>query len=272
MLMEFKLKCKVPSGENIKLKELDNKTYQVLSKYIASNIFDFYEELNDFFKIDKLNLLDKVYSYILAYAYFIKPTIQRQEGFGNVVDYSLFDICDTIESIDLKPDLKYELELKSGGLATCFINIPFAFMECNGDVAFNPLSGIHKITLSNNNSYIINSQKDLEFLELCITPKDYKEINKLILEHFNYNISFIPDSLEIPLLSPLLYKFIAQNLYGANLEYLFSLQYNMLRHLNMSFSDYNALTPADTNIYLNKLLEEKERERKENEEKGAFEN
>lgn len=271
----FKFKCKLPSKKVVYCEEITNETYISLHKYVMNNdLLGFYKELDGHIaktvpEIYSLDLLDKVYIYLSIRAYSISDAIElKTDNFFNKDLYSLFDTLDNLRETFFEPT-ETIIETKSGN-AKFKINCPFLFEEIDDELLPDILSGVKNINL-NSQEFCLETSKDLLALNYLITPENYNKLNDLILQKYNINIIFAKGKIELPLLSHLTYRFIAESLFFNDLDRLYTLSYSLLRHLNLSLSDFNKMSPIESTIFMSKLIKEKEEE-KEAEEKNNSNN
>ena len=119
----FEIKCKVPSGKKIYVKELNNKTYIALHKFIMNDDLEgFYRTLDNhilssYEEAYELSILDKLFIYLSIYAYSIKAQIELSartiDRFGQQEVYSIFDVLDEIQNIKIK-NINETFETKQG--------------------------------------------------------------------------------------------------------------------------------------------------------------
>lgn len=269
----FKFKCKLPSKKVVYCEEITNETYISLHKYVMNNdLLGFYKELDGHIaktvpEIYSLNLLDKVYIYLSIRAYSISDAIElKTDNFFNKDLYSLFDTLDNLRETFFEP-IETIIETKSGN-AKFKINCPFLFEEIDDELLPDILSGVKNINL-NSQEFCLETSKDLLALNYLITPENYNKLNDLILQKYNINIIFAKGKIELPLLSHLTYRFIAESLFFNDLDRLYTLSYSLLRHLNLSLSDFNKMSPIESTIFMSKLIKEKEEEREAEEKNNS---
>ena len=269
----FKFKCKLPSKKVVYCEEITNETYISLHKYVMNNdLLGFYKELDGHIaktvpEIYSLNLLDKVYIYLSIRAYSISDAIElKTDNFFNKDLYSLFDTLDNLRETFFEPT-ETIIETKSGN-AKFKINCPFLFEEIDDELLPDILSGVKNINL-NSQEFCLETSKDLLALNYLITPENYNKLNDLILQKYNINIIFAKGKIELPLLSHLTYRFIAESLFFNDLDELYTLSYSLLRHLNLSLSDFNKMSPIESTIFMSKLIKEKEEEREAEEKNNS---
>lgn len=269
----FKFKCKLPSKKVVYCEEITNETYISLHKYVMNNdLLGFYKELDGHIaktvpEIYSLNLLDKVYIYLSIRAYSISDAIElKTDNFFNKDLYSLFDTLDNLRETFFEP-IETIIETKSGN-AKFKINCPFLFEEIDDELLPDILSGVKNINL-NSQEFCLETSKDLLALNYLITPENYNKLNDLILQKYNINIIFAKGKIELPLLSHLTYRFIAESLFFNDLDELYTLSYSLLRHLNLSLSDFNKMSPIESTIFMSKLIKEKEEEREAEEKNNS---
>lgn len=269
----FKFKCKLPSKKVVYCEEITNETYISLHKYVMNNdLLGFYKELDEHIaktvpEIYSLDLLDKVYIYLSIRAYSISDAIElKTDNFFNKDLYSLFDTLDNLRETFFEP-IETIIETKSGD-AKFKINCPFLFEEIDDELLPDILSGVKNINL-NSQEFCLETSKDLLALNYLITPENYNKLNDLILQKYNINIIFAKGKIELPLLSHLTYRFIAESLFFNDLDGLYTLSYSLLRHLNLSLSDFNKMSPIESTIFMSKLIKEKEEEREAEEKNNS---
>lgn len=269
----FKFKCKLPSKKVVYCEEITNETYISLHKYVMNNdLLGFYKELDGHIaktvpEIYSLDLLDKVYIYLSIRVYSISDAIElKTDNFFNKDLYSLFDTLDNLRETFFEP-IETIIETKSGN-AKFKINCPFLFEEIDDELLPDILSGVKNINL-NSQEFCLETSKDLLALNYLITPENYNKLNDLILQKYNINIIFAKGKIELPLLSHLTYRFIAESLFFNDLDELYTLSYSLLRHLNLSLSDFNKMSPIESTIFMSKLIKEKEEEREAEEKNNS---
>lgn len=237
-----------------------------------NDLLGFYKELDGHIaktvpEIYSLDLLDKVYIYLSIRAYSISDAIElKTDNFFNKDLYSLFDTLDNLRETFFKP-IETIIETKSGD-AKFKINCPFLFEEIDDELLPDILSGVKNINL-NSQEFCLETSKDLLALNYLITPENYNKLNDLILQKYNINIIFAKGKIELPLLSHLTYRFIAESLFFNDLDGLYTLSYSLLRHLNLSLSDFNKMSPIESTIFMSKLIKEKEEEREAEEKNNS---
>lgn len=269
-MSEFEIKCKVPSGKKIYVKELKNKTYIALHKFVMNNDLEgFYRTLDNhisssFEEIQSLSILDKLFIYLSIYAYSIKAQIELSsktiDKFGQEEIYSIFEVLEEMQNIKVK-NITESFETKQGTVLI-EIGLPTQFEEVDDEFTFNPLSAVKKVNLNSQN-YVLKTPEDFKVLNFIFTPENYYKLTNLIIQNFNFNIPLIKGKVELPILSNVTYKFIAESLYYNDLDYILTTIYSLLKHLNLAPSEYSQLTPADSEILLLKLIKDKKEEQKE---------
>lgn len=265
----FKIKAAVPSGKVYYINELKNELYFATNKFILNeDYFGFYRSLDDHLRvtipnIDSVNLLDKLYLYIILFATCVKGSIPIQAKsiieLENPPAIELFSVLESLSEINVVPK-QYIVETTLGQ-ATLDIFYPTKLEDINNTVIFDPISAIRTCSL-NGQVYKVENEEDRELLNTLITTDSYYQLIQFIIENFNSMIIFYKGRLELPILSQYFFKYFANNIFYGGLQYQFDLMYLLQRHLNVSISDFKNMSPVDSEILFAKLVKEKEEEKK----------
>ena len=265
----FKIKAAIPSGKVYYINELKNESYFAANKFILNeDYFGFYQSLDDHIRltvpnIDSINLLDKLYLYIILFATCVKGTIpipaESIIDFENPPVIELFSVLESLSEINVVPK-QYTIDTTLGQ-ATLEIFYPTKLEDINNTVIFDPISAIRTCSL-NGTIYTVENKEDRELLNALIPVDSYYQLIQFIIDNFNTIIVFYKGRLELPILSQYFFKYFANNIFYGGLQYQFDLMYLLQRHLNVSISDFKNMSPADSEMLFAKLVKEKEEEKK----------
>lgn len=265
----FKIKALVPSGKTYYINELKNDLYFASSKFILNeDYFGFYTALDNHLRItipniDTVNLLDKLYLYIILYATCVKSSIiLPAESITELESPPAIDLFEVLTSLtEISTVTKRFTINTSVGQAVLDIFYPTKLEDINDTVIFDPISAIKTFTV-NENTYKVETEEDRSTLSSLIPADSYYQLIQFIIDNFNSLIIFYKNKIEIPLFSQYFFKYFANNIFYGGLQYQFDLMYLLQRHLNLSIFDFKNMSPADSEMLFTKLVKEKEEEKK----------
>lgn len=273
-MYSYKLKGNLPSGKIVYFEELKNDLYLAIHKILINDDKEsFFKLLDEHFlktipNFNELDLLDKIYLYILLYVYSIKPVIELNPDSVNTLfdeEVNRINLASVIEQLEeLNISRTNELKLKSKiGDITIKYGLPKKLENIEGKLTFEPLSSITNIIINEDDYKVENDQ--LGLLEKILSPDNYYTLIKDITEVYNKIIVIKKGQIEIPLLHIEMFNFIAYGLYNSSLDNVFTLMYSLNKHLHITIQDFFLLTPFDTRVIFEKLADDKEKENKANE-------
>lgn len=272
----FLIHLELPSGQSVHIKELDNKIYRSLTKYVGfEDYLGFYKTLDSLLSetipdISNISLYDKLYIYIALYCYSIRSTLNFGGGhryyFMNQ-ERLVYDMFDTLASMKDSYTLKFpvlELDTKIG-MVKFKLQMPTKLDKYEDSIIFDPISSI-KCFFFNGERYTPDSDEERRQIEeKILTPDNFNSLINKIITEFNQDLTIVPDKFVMPLLSPHMFTSFAKCVFDAGIEYHYDIMYAMIRHLNISPPDFDKMTPLDTMVLWNKFIEEKNKEKEERE-------
>lgn len=272
----FLINVDLPSGRTVNVRELDNKVYRALTKYVGfGDYIGFYKALDTFIKetvpdIENISLYDKLYIYISIYCYSVRSTLNFGGGhryyFMNQ-ESQVYDMFDTLVEMKETYTLKFptiDLDTKIGQVKFK-LQMPTKLDRYEENVIFDPISAV-KCFFFNGEQYTPETPEERKQIEdKILTPDNFNSLIAKIVTEFNTELTIIPERFVMPLLSPHMFTAFAKCIFDAGVEYHYDIMYAMTRHLNVSPPDFDKMTPLDTMILWNKFIEEKNREKEERE-------
>lgn len=265
----FKIKVQVPSGKLYRIEELKNKSYFATNKFILNDdVYGCFQMLDEHLgktipEIESLTLLDKVALYLYLFATCVRAVITLPTESITELEaprtIDLISVADSLSSF-VKTQLEYTIQTNIGEVQLT-IFYPTRLECIEGLAVFDPISAVRMIKVKDE-IYKIETESDKEVLNTLLPADQYYALINFIIENFNVNVVFSPGSVEIPLLNPYFFKYLACNLFYSGIQYQFDMMYLLQKHLNLSINDYMSLSPADTDVIFSKLVKDKEDEKK----------
>lgn len=246
-----------PTGRYCEVKEILNKDYLVLVKFIESeNYKAFFEALDEIVlksipDFNDFNIIDKCYVYMALCMYYVRTIIEVNNTTIGSHPISLALIINNVES-DYR-ELMFDYELKQG--AVLQIGLPTIFtMEDNMPI-IDWLSGIKSLNGKELKKEQVNQLKDM------MRGKDIMTIEQIAREKFQMECDLfkgVPfNELKMNLCSESL---ILNSLYFFKypLEGFYAEMYSCCKHLKMSFRDFMERTHIETELFLSFAKKENE--------------
>lgn len=249
-----------PSGKHFNLKELTNKEYLVLLKFLnGENFQGFYNALDTLIlesipEFLDLDICDKAYIYIAYYFYSIRSSISIKNEKISSIEVPLTYMLDSIEN-------NYKKELISIKFYNRDAKIHYpkklVFDETN-IILIDFLSGLRFIE----NIDITN--KKLESLRNSVSIKVLNDIEYEIKKHLNFEVEIaknIPNvkSISENILNSSLFYSIAY-IYKELLENFYNMQYLLTHYIKVDWESLLKMTPIETTILYKNFIEDKEKQ------------
>lgn len=269
----FKIKCKLPSGNTVYVREMTLELYIALHKYILSDdYFGFYQALDEHIAttvsdIGQKSIFDKFYIYISIYAFSVKSTLELTPT--DVTQYiaggETFNLFESLEDMSYQTIETNALKINNGNKEIIlYLNFPTKLEVVNDKITFDPLSAVYKLTIDNKN-YNVMADNDYKALEQLISTENYYLLIDEILNKYNIPIPIIKNKIELPALLNQTYEYFAKNFFCTDLKNLFDQMYMCARHLNINPSVFMNMSPIDAEVILLKFIAEKKAEAAERE-------
>lgn len=258
-----------PSGKHYNLKELSNKEYLILLKFLnGENYEGFYNALDTLIiesipDFKGLDLCDKVYIYIAYYFYSVRTSISLKSEKFDSAEVPLTVLLDSLET-------RYKKEL---------IEVPF----------YNWKAKIHyptTIYFDEPNTIVVDHLTALRNIEgLEIKTEQIEDIRKStptkVLNDFYYEVvngmglkvdiaKDIPGTADITenILNPGIFYSIAF-IYKDLLDNFYNMQYLLTHYVRVSWEAILEMTPIETTILYKNFIEDKEKQN-EKSKKGSI--
>lgn len=246
-----------PTGRYCEVKEILNKDYLVLVKFIESeNYKAFFEALNEIVltnipNFEEFDIIEKCYVYMAMCMYYVRGTIEitnRQIGSQPV---SLAIIINNIENAYAEKTFEYEI--KQGAVLT--VGIPTNFVIEDNVPVIDWFSGVK---LYNGQPL---SKEQIEVLRQMLKTKDLLAIEELAKERLSIDCDLfqgVPmNELKMNICSESLIL-NAMFFYRYSLEGFYAEMYACCKHLKMSFRDFMERTHVETEMFLSFAKRENE--------------
>lgn len=269
-MIEYYNYLTIPSGKGFNLKELKNKEYLVLLKFLnGENYKGFYEALDSLIKesitdFNEFNLCDKAYIYIAYFYYSINSTLTIKGDKVDSVEIPLTILLDSLENSFIKNKVSFTI---NNWKASVYYP-KYLLFDTNDTISIDKFSGLSEI--ANNN---ISSNTQLEQLRAVMPTKYINEIEYYIDKHFNTQVVICEDSpntskLTDTLLSPSLFYSIAY-MYKELLDNFYDMQYMVAHYIRVSIDSLLEMTPVETNILYKNFIRDKERQSEKSKSSGS---
>lgn len=269
-MIEYYNYLTIPSGKGFNLKELKNKEYLVLLKFLnGENYKGFYEALDSLIKesitdFNEFNLCDKAYIYIAYFYYSINSTLTIKGDKVDSAEIPLTILLDSLENSFIKNKVSFTI---NNWKASVYYP-KYLLFDTNDTISIDKFSGLSEI--ANNN---ISSNTQLEQLRAVMPTKYINEIEYYVDKHFNTQVVICEDSpntskLTDTLLSPSLFYSIAY-MYKELLDNFYDMQYMVAHYIRVSIDSLLEMTPVETNILYKNFIRDKERQSEKSKSSGS---
>lgn len=250
----------IPSGKYYNLKEINNKEYLVLLKFLnGDNFKGFYNALDLLIKesiedFDSLDICDKAYIYIAYYYYSIRASIALKSANFDSVEIPLHILLNSIENNYKKSLLTYKFYKWNAE-----VHYPKKLLfDDNNTIIIDILSSLRTIE---NNTIDDNS---LETLRKVVPTKILSELSYYINKNLTLNVEFSKniqgvDDITENILSPSIFYSIAQ-IYKDTLENFYNMLYLMSHYIRVDWQSLLDMTPVETMILYKNFIKDKEKQ------------
>lgn len=258
--MEYNNYLTTPSGRYCEVKDIKNKDYLVLVKFLQARKYDnFFKVLNDIVldsipDFQDFDIVEKAYVYMAMCMYSIRPTITVNNAKIGAQEINIAVVLDNIEYSYVK-GVEVDFELKQG--ITMRFGYPKRFTFQGGEV---PILDYFSGLISVNGKVLTDEEK--KRLKEKMGTKYLSFIDDYCREHFNCICDIfhgVPmNKLEMNILGEsLLFNVIS--FYNMDLQSFYQVMYAMIKHVRMSYSDFMEISNAETSILLKICSDESKR-------------
>lgn len=249
-----------PSGKHYNLKELSNKEYLILLKFLnGENFQGFYNALDTLIlksipDFNDLDICDKAYIYIAYYFYSVRSSISIKGEKIDSMEVPLNFMLDSIEnnykkeSIDIKfhnwnAKIHYPKKLIFDEANTLLIDFLSALRYIDKiEITFEQLESLRKsipTKLINDVEYEVKKHLSLEVDIAKDVPGVKNIIENILNPSIFYSIAFI-------------YKELLENFYN--------MQYLLTHYVRVDWESLLRMTPIETTILYKNFIEDKEKQ------------
>lgn len=258
-----------PSGKHYNLKELTNKEYLILLKFLnGENFQGFYNALDTLISksipsFKDLDICDKAYIYIAYYFYSVRSSITIKSEKIDSVEIPLTYILDNIENNYKKETFNIRFHNWN---AKIHYPTKLVFDEAN-TLLIDFLSGLRYI------EDLEITPERLASLRKSISTKLINDVEYEIKKYLNFNIEIakdIPGANDIVenIFSPSIFYSIAY-IYKELLENFYNMQYLLSHYVRVDWESLLNMTPIETTILYKNFIQDKEKQN-ESAKNGTF--
>lgn len=259
-MLEYYNYLTTPSGNNFTLKEISNKDFLILLKFLnGDNYKGFYKALDTLIsqsipEFDILDICDKAYIYIAFYYYSIRSSIAVKAEKFDSVEVPLTIMLDSIEEQYDKTYFSFEINNKK-----IDIHYPrILLFDDNNHILVDLLSSIKNI----NNLEI--SIQNIEALRKAMPIKMINEIEYNVQKRFSLEIDIVKNiagvkNIKENILNGSLFYSIAF-IYKDSLENFYNMLYLLCHYVRVDWQSLLLMTPVETSILYKNFIEDKEKQ------------
>lgn len=269
-MLEYYNYLTTPSGNNFTLKEISNKDFLVLLKFLnGDNYKGFYKALDILIsksipEFNELDICDKAYIYIAYYYYSIRSCIAIKSEKFDSIEVPLTIMLDSIEE-------KYNKEYISFELDNRIINIHYPrilLFDDNNQILVDLLSSIKSI-----NTLDISIQ-NIEALRKAMPIKMINEIEYNVQKNFSLIVDIVKnvsgvENIKEDILNGSLFYSIAF-IYKDSLENFYNMLYLLCHYVRVDWQSLLLMTPVETTILYKNFIEDKEKQNEKNKNKNGY--
>lgn len=267
----FTYEVYIPSTDSyVRFKELTNEMFVVIQKYIQSNdnagLLGYFNELiselctSDTSKLNRIDIFCALATIRMVCVGSILELQMKTESSRTVNKISIYDIVHKVSNeVDRIKD--YKVQINNDISIT--LNLPQSLLYDNAESFI--LDCIHTLTIKDQSININNASEEQRDEVFKLLSGD---IFNIIIEYLNELTSDMKDiqiigtedtdeaqTIKVNVFDNSLFEVI-RFLFKDDLAALYEKQYAMASKLHMSVNDFNALTPAETDIHINRYVSE----------------
>lgn len=249
-----------PSGKHYNLKELTNKEYLVLLKFLnGENFQGFYnaldtlilESIPEFYDLD---ICDKAYIYIAYYFYSVRSSISIKSDKIDSMEVPLNFMLDSIENNYKKEPVNIKFHNWNAK-----IHYPknLIFDEANTLLIdfLSALRSVDKIEITSD---------QLESLRKSIPTKLVNDVEYEVKRHLSLEVDIAKNMVGVKnivenILNPSIFYSIAF-IYKELLENFYNMQYLLTHYVRVGWESLLNMTPIETTILYKNFIEDKEKQ------------
>ena len=259
-MQEYYNYLSTPSGLECNLKEMTNREYLILLKFLnGENYKGFYGALDSLLRqsitnFDSMNLIDKAYIYIANYYYSVKSDIAVKGEIVDTVDLPLIIFLNELEE-------SYNKELMNHNVMNfkCLLHYPTQLLfDSNDNIDIDFSSSIRQV-----GNEVLNLEQS-KTLAKMLPLKYLNEIIAKIKEKYNTQISISKGikgvkEMKDNLLNSSIFYSIAY-IYKDSLENFYNMQYMITHYIRVDWQSLLNMTPVELSILYKNFIEDKERQ------------
>lgn len=269
-MIEYYNYLTTPSGKSFNLKEMCNKEYLILLKFLnGENYKGFYEALDSLImesipEFIELDICDKAYIYIACFYYSVRSAISLKSQKVDAVEVPLTVMLDSIENnyksnhINIVIDNKWK----------CSLHYPkYLLFDDNNSIFIDKLSGLREIA-----SIKIENKAKIDTLREALPTKLINDIEYNIDKNFDNDIVISEGGVAVAkvtekALSPSLFYSIAF-IYKDMIENFYNMQYLITHYIRVDWESVLKMTPVETTILYKNFIDDKEKQNENSKSKG----
>lgn len=259
-MIEYYNYLTTPSGKSFSLKELKNKEYLILLKFLnGDNYKGFYNALDCLIKesiecFDSLDICDKAYIYIAYYFYSVRGSISLKGQKVDSVEVPLTIMLDSIESSYKKARVSFKI-------ASYDVEIHYPtklLFDDNESFIIDKFSALRSFAgniIDNNTLEQLREAIPTKFINEIEYQTDKNYNTEIIINHAGPNSNKIADDI----LKPSMFYSIAF-IYKDMLENFYNMQYLITHYIRVSWESLLDMTPIETTILYKNFIDDKEKQ------------
>lgn len=269
-MIEYYNYLTTPSGNSFNIKELTNKDFLILLKFLnGENFKGFYQALDSLISqsipnFNELDICDKLYIYIAFYYYSVRSSISIKSEKFDSVEVPLNIMLDSIE--EQYNNEKLDIKINDRNIK---IHYPRTLIfDDNNQILVDILSAIREI------EGLKISIDNIAELRKAMPIKMINDIEYKIKQNFNLNVDIVKDvmgaaNIQESILNGGIYFSIAY-IYKDSLDNFYNMQYLLCHYIRVDWQSLLSMTPVETTILYKNFIEDKERQNEKNKGKNMI--
>lgn len=260
-----------PSGKDFNLKELRNREYLILLKFLNGNNYKgFFCALDELIsysipEFSLLDLCDKAYIYIAYYFYSVRSSISIKSEKIDSIEVPLTIMLDSIENnynnnITKSKIKNYDIEL----------HYPkYLMFDDNETLLVDEISSIRSIAGNK-----ISNKEECDKLRQAMPLKIINEIQHLLQKTYSADIKISEaavgvDAIKENILSSNIFYSIAY-IYKDMIENFYNMQYLITHYIRVSWESLLEMTPIETTILYKNFIDDKKQQNERSKNKNSI--
>ena len=269
-MIEYYNYLTTPSGNSFNIKELTNKDFLILLKFLnGENFKGFYQALDSLISqsipnFNELDICDKLYIYIAYYYYSVHSNISIKSEKFDSVEVPLNIMLDSIE--EQYNNEKLDIKINDKNIKIHYPrNLIF---DDNNQILVDMLSAIVEI------EGLKISIDNIAELRKAMPIKMINDIEYKIKQNFNLNVDIVKNvmgaaNIQESILNGGIYFSIAY-IYKDSLDNFYNMQYLLCHYIRVDWQSLLSMTPVETTILYKNFIEDKERQNEKNKGKNMI--